>query len=147
VSGVLHVQDGNEHGKRQDVGHTLFDFDRDLKKTVGTLGFGGRAVNVEDVVAERQIFEQKAASFVGVGFLKRIFSFAYSVAKLYVTVSSPPLVIIGTEAVIPAIGLFASKAVMVTTLPPDLCASICLTTPCVMKRKPSRLVEDKCPDF
>src|ERR1700692_2936559 len=37
--------------------------------------------------------------------LKRIFSFAYSVAKLRVTASSPPLVIIGTEAVIPAIGL------------------------------------------
>jgi hypothetical protein len=62
---------------------------------------------------------------------EQIFSFAYSVARLRVMVSSPPLLIIGTEAVIPAIGLTTREAVMLTTLPPDFCASICLTTPCV----------------
>jgi hypothetical protein len=52
-------------------------------------------------------------------------SFAYSLARLRVTASTPPLVIIGTEAVMPAIGLTTIEVVMLTTLPPDSCASIC----------------------
>jgi len=63
--------------------------------------------------------------------LKRIFSFAYSMAKLRVAVSRPPFVIIGTDAVISAMGLAASEAVIVTTLPPNFCVSICLTARCV----------------
>src|SRR6516164_11213360 len=56
----------------------------------------------------------------------RIRSFAYSMARQRVIASIPPLVIIGIEAFTPAIGLSASEAVMLTLLPPDFCASICL---------------------
>jgi hypothetical protein len=51
------------------------------------------------------------------------------------------LVIIGTAAVTPRIGLRAKAAVIVTMLPPLFCASICLTVSCVRKRKPSMFVE------
>ena len=44
---------------------------------------------------------------------------------------SPPFVIIGTDAVISAMGLAASEAVIVTTLTPNFCVSICLTARCV----------------
>src|SRR5580704_11897052 len=74
--------------------------------------------------------------------LKRIFSFAYSLARLKVIASMPPLVIMGTEAVTPAMGFAASAAVMLTTLPPDFCFNICLTAAWVTQRKPSRLVEE-----
>src|ERR1700735_1249021 len=59
--------------------------------------------------------------------LKRIPFFAYSLERLRVIASSPPLVIIGIEAVMPAIGFSAKDAVMVVTLPPVPCASIWLT--------------------
>src|SRR5215470_1203494 len=51
---------------------------------------------------------------------------AYSIARCWVSVARPPLVIIGTAAVIPRIGLRAREAVIVTTLPPVFCASMCL---------------------
>ena len=54
----------------------------------------------------------------------RMPSFAYSSARLRVTAFRPPLVIIGTAAVMPAIGLSASDAVTVTMLPPVFWASI-----------------------
>src|SRR6184192_1365528 len=53
-------------------------------------------------------------------------SFAYSIARCWVMiVSRPPLVIIGTAAVTPRIGLRARAAVIVTMLPPVFCANIC----------------------
>ena len=51
--------------------------------------------------------------------------------------------IIGIDAGMPAMGLSASDAVMVVTLPPVPCDSICLTASWVMKMNPSRLVETK----
>ena len=75
--------------------------------------------------------------------LKRILFLAYSLARLRVIASSPPLVIIGIDAETPAIGLQTNDVVMVVTLPPVPCASICLTASCVMKMNPSRLVETK----
>src|SRR5262249_27712722 len=68
-------------------------------------------------------------------------SFAYSIARCWVIVSRPPLVIIGTAAGTPRIGLRARAAVIVTMLPPVFWASICLMASWVMYRKPSRLVE------
>src|SRR2546429_6599835 len=68
-------------------------------------------------------------------------SFAYSIARCWVIVSRPPLVIIGTAAVTPRIGLRARAAVIVTMLPPDFCANICLMASWVMYRKPSTFVE------
>ena len=56
-------------------------------------------------------------------------------------VSRPPLVIIGTAAVTPRIGLRARAAVIVTMLPPVFCANICLMASWVTYRKPSRFVE------
>jgi hypothetical protein len=47
------------------------------------------------------------------------------------------------DAGTPAMGFSASDAVMVVTLPPVPCESICLTASWVMKMKPSRLVETK----
>src|SRR5262245_9853434 len=68
-------------------------------------------------------------------------SFAYSIARCWVIVSRPPLVIIGTAAVTPRIGLRARAAVIVTMLPPVFCASICLMESWVTYKKPSRFVE------
>src|SRR6516162_7396812 len=68
-------------------------------------------------------------------------SFAYSIARCWVIVSRPPLVIIGTAAGTPRIGLRARAAVIVTMLPPVFCASICLMASWVTYRKPSRFVE------
>src|SRR5262252_7131654 len=68
-------------------------------------------------------------------------SFAYSIARCWVIVSRPPLVIIGTAAVTPRIGLRAKAAVIVTMLPPVFCANICLIVSWVTYRKPSRLVD------
>src|SRR6516162_3208126 len=68
-------------------------------------------------------------------------SFAYSIARCWVIVSRPPLVIIGTAAGTPRIGLRARAAVIVTMLPPVFCASICLTASWVTYRKPWRFVE------
>jgi hypothetical protein len=45
-------------------------------------------------------------------------SFAYSEARLLSAASKPPFVIIGTETGMPAIGFWASDAVMLTMLPP-----------------------------
>src|SRR5882724_6213094 len=56
-------------------------------------------------------------------------------------VSRPPLVIIGTAAVTPRIGLRARAAVIVTRLPPVFCANICLMESWVTYRNPSRFVE------
>src|SRR5262245_18871652 len=67
-------------------------------------------------------------------------SFAYSIARCWVTVSRPPLVIIGTAAGTPRIGLRASAAVIVTMLPPVFCANSCLMASCVTYRKPARFV-------
>ena len=44
----------------------------------------------------------------------------------------PPLVIMESEAGSPAIGLSTNAAVMLTMLPPLLCACICFTASCVM---------------
>src|SRR5437660_1002104 len=68
-------------------------------------------------------------------------SFAYSIARCWVIVSRPPLVIIGTAAGTPRIGLRARAAVIVTMLPPLFCATICLMASWVTYRKPSRFVE------
>src|SRR2546428_9380389 len=67
--------------------------------------------------------------------------FAYSIARCWVIVSRPPLVIIGTAAVTPRIGLRARAAVIVTMLPPVVCANICLMESWVTYRKPSTFVE------
>src|ERR1700688_1761613 len=75
--------------------------------------------------------------------LKRMLFFAYSLARLRVIALSPPLVIIGIDAGTPAMGLSANDAVMLVTLPPEPCDSICLTASWVMKMNPSRLVETK----
>src|SRR5437879_4783920 len=71
----------------------------------------------------------------------RMPSFAYSIARCWVIVSRPPLVIMGTAAGTPRIGLRARAAVIVTMLPPLFCANICLMESWVMYRKPSRFVE------
>src|SRR5215831_17032162 len=71
-------------------------------------------------------------------------SFAYSIARCWVIVSRPPLVIIGTAAGTPRIGLRARAAVIVTMLPPVFCANICLMVSWVTYRKPSRLVDFGC---
>src|SRR5262249_25524021 len=68
-------------------------------------------------------------------------SFAYSMARCWVMVSRPPLVIIGTAAGTPRIGLRARAAVIVTMLPPVFCANIRLMESWVTYRKPSRFVE------
>src|SRR5258707_3620990 len=73
--------------------------------------------------------------------LKRMLSFGYSFARLRVIASSPPLVIIATDAGRPAMGFSSNDAVMVVTLPPVPCDRICLTASWVMKINPSRLVE------
>src|SRR5260370_30161134 len=73
--------------------------------------------------------------------LKRMLLFAYSLARLTVIASSPPLVIIGTDAGRPEMGFSANDAVMVVTLPPVPCDRICLTARWVRKMNPSRLVE------
>jgi hypothetical protein len=59
-------------------------------------------------------------------------SLAYSIARLRVIASSPPLVIIGNEAFTPAIGCSTIALVMQVTLPPVFCASICFTASWVM---------------
>ena len=74
--------------------------------------------------------------------MKRMPSLAYSMARLRVTVFSPPFVIIDTEAFTPETGWSASDAEMVTTLP-DFWVSICLTASWVMWRNPRRLVETR----
>ena len=51
--------------------------------------------------------------------------------------------IIGIDAGRPAMGLSANEAVMLVTLPPVPCDSICFTARWVMKMNPSRLVETK----
>jgi hypothetical protein len=63
--------------------------------------------------------------------LKRMCCFAYSIARLRVAASMPPLVIIATGPGAPAIGLSTVEAVMLTMLPPVFCASVCFTTRCV----------------
>ena len=56
----------------------------------------------------------------------RMPSFAYSIARLRVMAAIPPFVIIATEAGTPAMGCSTIEVVILTTLPPDFCASICL---------------------
>src|SRR5207249_4428628 len=73
--------------------------------------------------------------------LTRMPSFAYSIARCWVIVSRPPLVIIGTAAMTPRIGLRARAAVIVTMLPPVFCANMCLIDNWVTYRKPSTFVE------
>src|SRR2546430_1391987 len=58
--------------------------------------------------------------------LKRIPSFAYSVARFMVAEFRPPFVIIEFEPFVPAIGRSASAAVILTTHP-DFCLSISFT--------------------
>ncbi len=53
--------------------------------------------------------------------MKRMPSFAYSIARLRVIASSPPFVTIGTEAFTPAIGCSTIALVMQVTLPPVFC--------------------------
>src|SRR5258707_9542934 len=65
--------------------------------------------------------------------LKRMLFFAYSLARLIVIAFRPPLVIIAIDAGRPAMGLLASAAVMLVTLPPVPCDSICLTASSVIK--------------
>jgi len=48
--------------------------------------------------------------------LKRMLLFAYSFARLRITASNPPLVIVGMEAGTPAMGMAVSAAVMHVTL-------------------------------
>ena len=67
--------------------------------------------------------------------------FGVSIARCWVMVSRPPLVIIGTAAVTPRIGLRARAAVIVTMLPPVFCANICLMESWVTYRKPLTFVE------
>ncbi len=57
--------------------------------------------------------------------------------------SSPPFVIIGTDAGRLAMGFLSNDAVMVVTLPPVPCNRICLTASWVMKRNPCRFVETR----
>ena len=83
------------------------------------------------------------STWPGATALKRMLFFAYSIARLRVIASSPPLVIIGIDAGTPAIGCSAIDVVMLVTLPPVPCNSICLTASWVMKMNPSRLVETK----
>ena len=64
--------------------------------------------------------------------LKRMPCFAYSMARLRVIASSPPLVIMTNEALTPAIGCSTMAVVTQVTLPPLFCSSICLTASCVM---------------
>jgi hypothetical protein len=73
--------------------------------------------------------------------VQRMPSFAYSIARCWVIVSRPPLVIIGTAAVTSRIGLRARAAVIVTMLTPVFCTNICLMVSRVMYRKPSTFVE------
>src|SRR2546422_8019407 len=73
--------------------------------------------------------------------LNRMLFFAYSFARLRVIASSPPLVIIATDAGRPAMGFSSNDAVMLVTLPPVPCDSICLTASWVMKMNPSKFVE------
>src|SRR5260370_36355818 len=75
--------------------------------------------------------------------LKRMLLFAYSLARLTVIASSPPLVIIAIDAGSPAMGLSANEAVMLVTLPPVACRSICFTANWGMNVDPSRLVETR----
>src|ERR1700754_4461812 len=73
-------------------------------------------------------------------------SLAYSIARCWVIVSRPPLVIIGTAAVTPRIGLRARAAVIVTMLPPVFCTSICLIESWVTYKKPARFVVHEADD-
>jgi len=57
--------------------------------------------------------------------------------------SRPPLVSIGIDAEIHAIGFLANAAVMVVTLLPMSWASICFTASWVTKMNPSKFVETK----
>src|SRR5271154_6564809 len=75
--------------------------------------------------------------------LKRMLFFAYSLARLIVIAFNPPLVSIEIDAGRPAIGFSASEAVMLVTLPPVPCDSICVAASWVIKKKPSRLVETR----
>src|SRR5579862_6945473 len=59
--------------------------------------------------------------------LKRMCCFAYSLARLIVIALRPPFVIMGMEDGAPAIGLSASEAVRLMTLPPLFCLRNCLT--------------------
>src|SRR5260370_41190545 len=71
--------------------------------------------------------------------LKRMLFFAYSLARLRVIASSPPLVIIGIDAGTPAMGFSTIAAVMLVTLPPGPCDRICLTASWGMQMNTSRL--------
>src|SRR5215813_14390122 len=83
------------------------------------------------------------STWPGATALKRMWFLAYSIARLRVIASSPPLVIIGIDAGTPAMGCSASDVVTLVTLPPVPCDSICLTASWVMKMNPSRLVETR----
>src|ERR1700740_1606983 len=63
--------------------------------------------------------------------LKRMPSFAYSIARFWVAEFKPPFVIIETEPFSPAIGRSASAAVMLT-MHPDCCFNISFTVRWVM---------------
>ena len=56
---------------------------------------------------------------------------------------SPPLVIMGMDAGVPVLGLSASEAVMLVTLPPLPCESICFTASWVTKMNPSEVGGDE----
>src|ERR1700740_23362 len=63
--------------------------------------------------------------------LKRMPSFAYSIARFWVAEFKAPFVIMEIEPFTPAIGRSASAAVMLITQP-DFCFSISFTVRCVM---------------
>src|SRR5271166_796469 len=112
--------------------------------TASAMSFESEIVPIGESVFRKSFgfFSCKGVSTTpGATALKRISFFAYSPARLRVIALSPPFVIIATDAGTPAIGLSASDAVMVVTLPPVTCESICLTANWVIKMKPSRLVE------
>src|SRR6266404_6981813 len=67
------------------------------------------------------------STWPGATALKRMSFFAYSIARLRVIASSPPLVIIGIDAGTPAMGCSASDVVTLVTVPPAPCDSICWT--------------------
>src|SRR6201993_4753527 len=72
-------------------------------------------------------FTSGVSTTPGATALKRMLFLAYSLARLRVIAFRPPLVIIEIDAGMPAMGFSASAAVMLVTLPPVPCASICLT--------------------
>src|SRR5260370_10136541 len=87
------------------------------------MSFGSEIVPIGDKVFMKSfgVFLWSGVSTTpGATALKRMLSFAYSLARLRVIASSPPFVTIATDAGRPAMGFSSSDAVMVVTLPSAL---------------------------